>query len=69
MSIHEAEWIVSEYEKGEKRFSNETVHKSYNLLEAPPYEKYECEFCDIEWIVGKIQMSTEINYVINVGYA
>ncbi|MBE5086168.1 hypothetical protein [Lysinibacillus sphaericus] len=44
MSIHEAEWIVSEYEKGEKRFSNETVHKAYNLLEASPYEKYECDF-------------------------
>ena len=47
MWIHEAEWIVSEYEKGEKRFSNETVHKAYNLLED------ECEFCNIECTARK----------------
>ncbi|MFJ7954202.1 hypothetical protein ACIQZG_22120 [Lysinibacillus sp. NPDC096418] len=53
MEISEAEWVVSEYEKGEKRFSNKTVEKAYKLLEESPYEKYECEFCDIEWTARK----------------
>lgn len=53
MEISEAEWIVSDYERGEKRYSNETVEKAYKLLEESPYEKYECEFCDIEWTARK----------------